>query len=828
MSVAIYTPVLIAGGGPVGLACAMDLAWRGIKSIVIEARAQLPASPRCNTTNARTMEIFRRLGCADAVRAAGLPHEHSADVVYMTSFNGHELHRFARPTAAQVIAGTGTGISSDWPTPEPQHFISQLYMEPVLRRHAREHFGIDLRLGVELLDLQQDANGVTANVRDNNHRGAAGTYTDNDTSAGSTTTLRSAYLVSADGSNSVVRRAINARLEGIPRIGDTCSVFVRSRRLTELYREHPGWMYRFVGGLVLVAINGIDEWLMHMSPPSSIAIEDFNPEPVMFAAIGEPFDYEVINLVRWTARAMVCNKFRDDRVFLAGDAAHIWIPMGGFGMNAGVADGVSLSWRLAGVLQGWLDPKALDSYETERIPIGTRVANQAVRWGAGSRSLLQLPNAQRQALLDDEQARQTHGRKIAAVNGSEWQNVGMQLGYAYSDSAMIDASCGAAPPFTLEQYIESSAPGARAPHLWLEAGVGQQRKALFDVLGKDMTLLRIGAQAPAAAALIAAFAARTVPLTVVALPQDKALRTYEGWPLVLVRPDQHIVWRGQDEPTAIDELIDRITGRLMPQPPVAVINSRALPHPIAASTAMLQRRGRLIVSDRRRCELRWLDPFSTRAGLIFTVTQEPGAIGFLPSGRMLLVSQADACVNIAEDGFLNLYADLFGLAAGRLGAMAIDREGAIYLCDQGAPTTQSFGRIIRIGTDKRARIVADGLHQPSGLAITPDSSSLLISQGSQPQILQCRIQLDGDLSKPRPYIDLDRHCDGASSIAIERDGAPWVCLPKLQRVDRYDKAARLSAQVTVTQGTPSLCVLSNDEHQLFIAGWLATAQWRKT
>ena len=182
MTVAIDTPVLIAGGGPVGLACAMDLAWRGIKSIVIEARAQLPASPRCNTTNARTMEIFRRLGCADAVRAAGLPHEHSADVVYMTSFNGHELHRFARPTAAQVIAGTGTGISSDWPTPEPQHFISQLYMEPVLRRHAREHFGIDLRLGVELLDLQQDANGVTANVRDNNHRGAAGTYTDNDTS----------------------------------------------------------------------------------------------------------------------------------------------------------------------------------------------------------------------------------------------------------------------------------------------------------------------------------------------------------------------------------------------------------------------------------------------------------------------------------------------------------------------------------------------------------------------------------------------------------------------------------------------------------------------
>ena len=208
---------------------------------------------------------------------------------------------------------------------------------------------------------------------------------------------------------------------------------------------------------------------------------------------------------------------------------------------------------------------------------------------------------------------------------------------------------------------------------------------------------------------------------------------------------------------------------------------------------------------------------------------------------MLLVSQADARVNIAEDGFLNPYADLFGLAAGRLGAMVVDREGAIYLCDTGPPASPQRGRIIRVGTDKRARVVANNLHQPSGLAITPDSTSLLISQAAKPQILQCRILLDGDLSEPRPYIALDPNSDGASSIAIERDGALWVCMPKLQRLNRYDKAARLSAHVTVTQGQPELCALSDDEQQLFIAGtatvganndgpapgWLAIAHWRQ-
>jgi 2-polyprenyl-6-methoxyphenol hydroxylase-like FAD-dependent oxidoreductase/sugar lactone lactonase YvrE len=822
---AFAAPVLIVGAGPVGITLAMDLAWRGVRSIVIEARATLPASPRCNTTNARTMEIFRRLGCADAVRAAGLPLDHNTDVVYMTALNGHEIHRFQRPTTEQVMAGTGSGISADWPTPEPQHLISQLYMEPVLRRHAVEHFGVDLRLGFELVSFAQDEEGVCARVRE--------------LATGQEQPLRAAFLVGADGSNSVVRRGIGARLEGIGRINDTCSVFMRSRRLTELYREHPGWMYRFLGGVVLVAINGIDEWLLHSSPPAAVAIEDYNPKPAIFAAIGEAFDYEVINLVRWTARALVCNKFHDGRVFLAGDAAHIWIPMGGFGMNAGVGDAVSLGWRLAGALQGWLDRRVLDTHESERILVGARVATQAMRWGAQMRGLLHHHPADYERLQTNESARAALGAQVEKINGSEWQNVGMQLGYSYIDSPLIDDRSGAPPPFTLDHYLETSAPGVRAPHLWLEAGKGPKRKALFDQFGKGFTLLRLGVNPPAGSALIAAAAVRNIPLTVLDLPQPEASQKYQGWPLVLVRPDQHIAWRGRSEPQlrsdsdigsdsgigsdgdsdyqSVDALLDRVTGRHTPEPPIPTIAARLLRIDLQHPAGLYQRRGRLLVCDGARQAIRWIDTASDRHGLVFESPNEPSAIAYLPSGRLIFVTRRDAKMRIADEGFAAVYADLAGLTKSGLGALTIDRTGASYICDG--------DRIIRVDVDRKARVVLDGLGNPAGLVITPDGNTLLIAEPGVDRVAQCRISPDGTLNAPRSYVALPGG-SACAGLAIGRNGTLWVCLSSNAanssdqggEIRGYNNAARLQSRIELAGGSPTACALSEDEHSLYIVG----------
>ena len=299
--------VLIAGGGPVGVTLAMDLARLGVDSVVVERQRELPANPRCNTTNARSMEILRRLGCADAVREVGLCPDHSTDVVFMTQLNGHELTRFERSTPTEVRDGRQHGVAANWPTPEPQHFVSQLYLEPVLRTHAVNHFGVDFRDGTEFVSFEQDDAGVRTIVRRVRHRCRAGRGSQSSSGA--------------DGSGSIVRKAIGARLDGIPKLGEMCSTFFRSPRITELTRDSPGWMLRFIGGATLVAIGADDLWLMHNGVPAGQDPATYDPEPAMFLAVGEPFVFEILGRARWTPRAMVATKFRDRRVFVAGDAA---------------------------------------------------------------------------------------------------------------------------------------------------------------------------------------------------------------------------------------------------------------------------------------------------------------------------------------------------------------------------------------------------------------------------------------------------------------------------------------------------------------------------
>ena len=552
-------PVLVVGAGPVGTTLAMDLARLGVAAVVIDRRRGVPPNPKCNTTNARSMEFFRRLGCADAVRDAGLPADHNTDVVYMTRLHGVELARYPRSTPADVRAGTQHGVAANWPTPEPQHFLSQLFLEPVLRDHATGRWGVDLREGWELVAFENDDEGVTATIRD--------------VDSGEDQTIRSRFLVGTDGASSGVRRAIGAQLEGLPRLNDMCSTYFRSPRVSEIATGAPGWMLRFMaGGAILVAIDGADDWLIHVNVPEGEDPSTWDPESAMFAAIGEPFEYELLDRSRWTPRAMVADRWREGNVFLAGDAAHLWVPMGGFGMNAGIVDATALSWRLAAALEGWGGDALLDSYRTERAPIGEAIAGQAVTWALNA-AILMADAPGRIASLEEPGCNGADFRVVLEADLrrdtlSEFECPGFQLGYVYGDSPVVitDALTPAATT-EVDTYSPTSWPGARLPHIWLGAGV-----SIYDRLGAGFTLLRVGPGAPSGDALVRAAevgiaGSPSVPLEVIEIDPAAVGGAWDGVPLILVRPDQHVAWRSNTDPSPEQaaHVLTRVTGH-MPTP----------------------------------------------------------------------------------------------------------------------------------------------------------------------------------------------------------------------------------------------------------------------
>jgi len=268
---------------------------------------------------------------------------------------------------------------------------------------------------------------------------------------------------------------------------------------------------------------------------------------------GFDFDYEILSVLPWVRRALVADKFGEGRVFIAGDAAHLTSPTGGFGMNMGIQDAVDLSWKLDACLAGWGGPHLLESYTPERKPVSIRNVNEAT----GNLSRMRSPG-ENKALLDDTPegaaVRERLGKEFTAAMTREWHTLGIHLGYRYDDSPIIVPDGTPAPPMEVMTYDQTARPGARAPHVWLKDG-----RSTLDLYGKTFVLLRLGKDAPAAEALVAAAAERKLPLNVVALDEDAVKSAYER-KLVLVRPDGHVAWRDDRVPQDPLAVIDRIRG----------------------------------------------------------------------------------------------------------------------------------------------------------------------------------------------------------------------------------------------------------------------------
>ncbi|MEO6184687.1 MAG: FAD-dependent oxidoreductase [Steroidobacteraceae bacterium] len=539
--------VVIVGGGPVGLCLAMDLAWRGIEVIVMELRpaGELP-SVKCNHVSSRTMETFRRLGFVAEVRAAGLPDDYPNDVVFRTRATGYELARIPIPCRTERYA-RHDGPDCWWPTPEPAHRINQIFLEPILFRRATQMPGVRILNQARVEDFQQDEDGVTT--------------TGVDLRTGARFDVRSDYLVGCDGGRSMVRKRIGAKLTGDEVIQRVQSTYLRAPELLARITKPDAWMsylYNPERQGNLVAIDGRETWLLHnYLLPHELNFDSVDRDRCirLLLGVGAEFQYEMLTKEDWIGRRLVADRFRDRRVFISGDASHLWVPYAGYGMNAGIADAMNLSWQLAARIHGWGAPGILDAHERERHPITEQVSRFAMQHAYGAiRERTTLPPELEQDSPAGAAARAAVGAAAYTLNVQQFACAGLNYGYYYDQSPLIAYDGEQQPAYTMYDYTPSTVPGCRTPHLWLEDG-----RSLYDALGPGYTLLRFDTNVDAGP-MLAAAASRGVPLTVLDLDAT-ALPAIYRHKLVLSRPDQHVAWRGDALPDSLD-LVDQIRGAL--------------------------------------------------------------------------------------------------------------------------------------------------------------------------------------------------------------------------------------------------------------------------
>jgi 2-polyprenyl-6-methoxyphenol hydroxylase-like FAD-dependent oxidoreductase len=522
--------VLIVGAGPTGLTLAIDLGKRGVRCTLVEQKPQPVFLPKMERINARSMEIYRRMGLAEKIRAAGLRPDCPMDVYVMLALDEPPLLHLPYPSVDEARATTRATKDGTLPL-EPYQLISQYTLEPLLKSIAESLPAVTVQFGCEFLSLRQDAQGVTARVQ----------------TAVGTQEMRAAYLVGCDGGASLVRRELGIGLSGE---GNLLGLRQALYRCDELFDRLPiggnsglgpgrGRHYHVADdkATFLIMQDSTRHWTLH-----SIVDSDAEMEAAFKSAVGIAVKYEMLSCAPWRQNLLLADRYGKGRVFLAGDAAHLVIPTGGLGMNSGVGDAIDLSWKLAATLAGWGGPDLLRSYEIERRQVGERNVGASRYATIGRRKWRSM---WRPDIREDSPAGAETRRNLGAVADVEQRKsnemIGAELGYRYVDSPVI-CNVPGGPEHLFRDYRPTTWPGARLPHVWLDDGA-----PMADRIPDGFTILKLGGTKADAGGLERAIAARGAPVTVLDVP-DAVARDIYGYDLVLTRPDLHVVWRGNAAP----------------------------------------------------------------------------------------------------------------------------------------------------------------------------------------------------------------------------------------------------------------------------------------
>jgi 2-polyprenyl-6-methoxyphenol hydroxylase-like FAD-dependent oxidoreductase len=533
------TQVLIVGAGPVGLTLAIALGQRGIRCEIIEQKEAPALLPKMERANARSMEIYRRMGLAERIRASGLRADCPMDVYVVFAMNEPPLLRLPYPSIAQATADNRATNDGTAPA-EAYQLISQYTLEPLLKSVAEGTAGVSVRFGCEFLSLDQDPEGVTASVKNRD---------------GSVRKVRASYLVGCDGGASPVRKQLGISLRGE---GNLMELRQALYRCDELFDRIPlgngpgkGRHYHVADdkATFLIMQDSTKHWTLHAAAGS-----DAEMKTAFERAVGIPVKYEMLSCNPWRQNLLLADGYGKGRVFLAGDAVHLVIPTGGLGMNSGVGDAADLSWKLAATLQGWGGPDLLASYELERRQIGDRNVGASRYATIGRRKWRGMwrPNI-REDTLEGKRTRDTLAHVADVEQRKSNEMIGAELGYRYVDSPIICDIPGG-PEHLFREYVPTTWPGARLPHIWLDDGTAMQ-----DRIPEGYTILKLGRTQGDTSGLERAIRSHGAPVTVLEVP-DRIARDVYGHDLLLLRPDLHVVWRGNRPPEDAAQVAAIATG----------------------------------------------------------------------------------------------------------------------------------------------------------------------------------------------------------------------------------------------------------------------------
>ena len=553
----LHTDILVVGAGPVGLALAGDLGWRGHQVILIDKGDGAILQPKMDLVGIRTMEFCRRWGIVDLVESSEYDRDYPQDNVYLTTLQGHELGRQKMPSMRQ-----------EQPPPEsPQkrERCPQNMFDPILRQFAESQSSVKIQFQTEFESFVETAENVTALVKDQN----TGTHKE----------IHARFLVGCDGAKSRVRSQLNIEMHGKGLLSYTTNVIFRCTNFNQLHDKSPGYRYMFVGPhgtwATIVAINGKDQWRMSIIGNAQDKTQFTEEVLRSFAhqALGQVFDMEILSVLPWQRAELVADKYGEGRVFICGDSCHLTSPTGGLGMNTGIGDAVDLSWKLSAQLQSWGGPQLLNSYGIERRPIAIRITRFST---SNLETMKQVPSSPKIAedSIEGEAVRLRVGEAMSSGLQKEWFSINMHLGNRYvgspinMDTEPLDQLQIAQEFNDAVHYQPSTRVGCRAPHFWVDVGV-----STLDYFGQGFVLV---SATPERNQNIEDLAAQMgIPLKSIHFQSSEVKKLY-GKNFVLVRPDGHVAWRGDVLPTDLAGLLKIVSGHGVGNDKTAVIFDPAI------------------------------------------------------------------------------------------------------------------------------------------------------------------------------------------------------------------------------------------------------------